>query len=76
MFLKFEALIGTVTLKGTVSGKRNEWMISVTSPGGITKTNETVEKDWAPLLNEMLAAAHEATIKRRFPGRESAEARR
>jgi hypothetical protein len=69
MFLKFEALIGTVTMTGSVSGKRNEWSVSVTGPGGVTKTDETVEKDWSPLLNEMLAAAHDDAICRRFPER-------
>jgi hypothetical protein len=67
MLLKFEALIGTVTLTGSVSGKRGEWAITVNGPGGFTRSDETVEKDWAPLLNEMLAAAHEAVIRRRFP---------
>ena len=77
MFLKFEALIGTVTLTGSVSGKRNEWTVSITAPGGFTKTDETTEKTWFPLFSEMLAAASEAALRRRFPGRESAsEARR
>jgi hypothetical protein len=69
MFLKFEALVGTITLTGTVSGKRGEWAVTITAPGGITRSDETVEKDWAPLFNEMLAAAHEAAIRQRFPER-------
>jgi len=72
MLLKFECLVGTVTLNGTVHGKRNAWSITVTAPGGITKTDETVESDWAPLLNEMLASAHDAVIRRRFPERQGA----
>ena len=72
MLLKFEALIGTVTLTGTVSGKRNEWSVTVTTPGGSSKTDETVERDWAPLLNEMLASAHDAVIRKRFPERQGA----
>ena len=72
MLLKFEALIGTVTLTGTVSGKRGEWAVTITAPGGHTKTDETTERTWFPLFSEMLTAASEDAIKRRFPGRESA----
>ena len=69
MLIRGEALIGTVTVAFAVSGRRNEWMVSITSPGGVTKSGETVEKDWAPLLNEMLADAHDDAIRRRFPER-------
>jgi len=74
MLLKFECLISTVTLTGTVSGKRNEWTVCVSGPGGYARTSETVERDWAPLLNEMLANAHDAAIRKRFPERQGGEA--
>jgi len=63
MLLKFECLIGTVTLTGAVSGKRYEWQVTVSAPGGITRTDETVERHWAPLLDEMLTATHDAVLR-------------
>ena len=77
MLIRGEALIETITLAFTISGQRNEWSVTITQPGGIVTQDETVEATWYPLLNEMLAAAHEAAIKRQFPGRQIAsEARR
>ncbi|MGA7209624.1 MAG: hypothetical protein WBV76_14780 [Pseudolabrys sp.] len=72
MLIRGEALIDTITLAFTISGKRGEWSVSITAPGGVVTSDETTEKTWYPLLTEMLAAAHDAAIKRRFPGRESA----
>ena len=72
MLIRGEALIDTITLAFTISGKRGEWSVSITAPGGVVTSDETTEKTWHPLLTEMLAAAHDAAIKRRFPGRESA----
>jgi hypothetical protein len=65
MLIKGEALISTVTLNFAVHGKRHEWTVTVTAPGGISKTDETVERHWAPLLDEMLVAAHDAVLRNR-----------
>ena len=75
MFLKFEALVGTVTLTGTVSGQRGEWAVSITAPGSITTSDETTERTWFPLFSEMLAAAADGANRRRFPERPSEAAR-
>ena len=39
MFMKFEVLIGTVTVSGTISDKKNEWTVSMTAPGGIGRNS-------------------------------------
>jgi hypothetical protein len=71
MFIRGEALIGTFTFGFTIHGQRGEWKVSVTGPNGLNKSDETVERDWAPLLNELLASAHDAALRRRFPERHS-----
>jgi hypothetical protein len=67
--LKFEALVSTVTLTGSIHGQRNNWTVSVNAPGGITETSTTVDDDWSRLFNAMLASAHDAVIRKRFPER-------
>ena len=69
MLIKGEALISTVTLNFSVHGKRNEWTVSVSAPEGASWTDETVERHWAKLLDELLVAAHDAVIRKRFPER-------
>lgn len=71
MLLKFEALIGTITLTGSVSGKRGEWCVSITAPGGVVTSDETTERTWFPLFSEMLSAAFENANRRRFPERQN-----
>jgi len=65
MFMKFEVLVGTVTVTGTISGKRNEWTVRIEAPGGIVTTDETVELTPYPLLSEMLVAAIDNAKRRR-----------
>jgi hypothetical protein len=67
MFIRGEALVDTVTISFTISGSRGDWTIQTTSPGNITKEDQTTEKTWYPLLTEMLAAAFENANRRRFP---------
>ena len=69
MLIQGTALMSTVTLAFSVSGKRNEWTVTVSGPGNVSRTSETVERHWAPLLDEMLLAAHDAVIRKRFPER-------
>jgi hypothetical protein len=69
MLIRGEALIDTITLAFTISGKRREWSVTITAPGGMTQ-DETVAAIWYPLLNEMLAAAFESANRRRFPERQ------
>lgn len=69
MLIRGEALIDTVTLAFTISGKRGEWAVSVTAPGNIATSDETVEATWYPLFTEMLASAFENANRRRFPER-------
>jgi hypothetical protein len=69
MLIKGEALIQTFTFGFSISGQRNEWRIAITAPGGVTTSDETTEKTWYPLLNEMLSAAFESANRRRFPER-------
>src|SRR5262249_10086333 len=40
-------------------------------PGGVSKTDETVEPPLTPLFRKMLVAAHDAVIRKRFPERHS-----
>ena len=70
MLIRGEALIDTITLAFTISGKRREWSVTITAPGGIMTQDETVAATWYPLLNEMLAAAFESANRRRFPERQ------
>ena len=72
MLIKGEALIDSVTLAFTVSGKRGEWKVSVTAPGGTATEDETVEATWYLLLNEMLLAAYETVRRKRSLVREAA----
>jgi hypothetical protein len=71
MYIKGEALHGTFTIGFTISGQCGDWTIRTTSPGNITKEDQTTEKTWFPLLSEMLSAAFEAANRRRFPERQS-----
>jgi hypothetical protein len=66
MLIKGEVLISTVTLNFSVHGKRYAWVVSVSGPGGVSKTDETVERHWAPLLDELLVAANDAVLRRRL----------
>ena len=66
MFIKGEALHGVFTVSFTISGERGDWTIRTTSPGNITKEDQTTEKTWYPLLSEMLSAAFEAANRQRF----------
>ena len=54
MFIKGEALEGTITVSFTISGKRGEWRVSITAPGGIVTEDETVEASWDQLFKELL----------------------
>ncbi|MGA7153784.1 MAG: hypothetical protein WBY84_20650 [Pseudolabrys sp.] len=77
MLIRGEALIDTITLAFTISGKRGEWSVSITAPGGVVTSDETTERTWFPLFTEMLASSYENACRRRFPGRQIAsEARR
>jgi hypothetical protein len=67
MCLKFEALVGTLT--GTVSGKRGEWAVTTTAPGGVVTADETTARTWFPLFSEMLATDFENANRRRFSER-------
>src|SRR5262249_12964701 len=60
------ALIGAYTFGYTVHGQRGEWKVSITSPGNITKSDETTERTWYPLFTEMLSEAYHAAQKKRF----------
>ena len=75
MLIRGSALAGTVTVEFTISGKRNEWTVSVTAPGAVTTSDETVEATWYPLFNEMLTAAVENANRRRFPERQKVAVR-
>ena len=66
MFIKGEALHGVSTIGFTISGERGDWTIRITSPGNITKEDQTTEKTWYPLLSEMLTAAFENASRRRL----------
>ena len=77
MLIRGEALVDTVTIAFTISGPRNDWNVTITTSGGITGTDATIERTWFPLFTEMLAAAFESANRHRFPGRKIAsEARR
>ncbi len=51
MLIRGEALIETITLAFTISGKRGEWAVSITAPSGVVTSDETTEKTWYPLLH-------------------------
>ena len=72
MFIKGEALVGTVTVAFTISGQKNDWTVTVTSPDGVVTTDETVESRPYVLFSEMLTAAVEGANRRRFPERQGA----
>jgi hypothetical protein len=76
MLLQFNALLGTVTVTGTISGKHGAWTITLAGPHGYARTTETAElfDVVGPLLQDMLTAAHDAVIRNRFPKRYSSEA--
>ena len=65
MLIKGEVLSGTITVSFTISGKRNEWEVTITAPGGIVTTSETVELTPYPLFSEMLRTAVENANRRR-----------
>ena len=65
MFIKGEALVGTVTVSFTISGQKNDWAVSITAPGEIVTTDETVELTPYPLFSEMLRTAVENANRRR-----------
>jgi hypothetical protein len=67
MFMKFEVLTGTVTLSGTVSGKRGDWTVRITSPGGVTTEDQTTERTWFPLWTELVSAASDNEKRKRVP---------
>jgi len=71
-FTKFETLVGTVTLTGTISGKPYEWTITVVAPGGIVTTDETTERTPQALWDEMRSAAYRSVMRRRFPDQREA----
>ena len=54
---KAKSCNGTHTLGFTVSGERGGWTVRITSPGGITIEDETTERHWHLLFNEMLTKA-------------------
>jgi hypothetical protein len=67
MLLKGEALIGTFTFTFAAHGKRGEWHVTVTAPGGMTSECETQEATPYALLNEMLADACDSASHQRIP---------
>jgi hypothetical protein len=69
MFLRFEVLDGTITLNGTVSGSRGAWKVSISAPGCVVAEDETTERNWHTLFEEMLATAFKNASRRRFPER-------
>ena len=71
MLMRGEALIDTVTLAFTISGKRGEWKVSVTAPGATATEDETAEANWYLLLNEMLLATYVTVRRKRYPAREA-----
>jgi hypothetical protein len=56
MFVKFEILVGTVTLTGTVHGESGNWSVAVKS-GSETLSDETAERSWHTLFDELVAEA-------------------
>ena len=72
MYMTFSVLIGTVTVTGTISGKKNDWTVSMAAPGAVTKTEETVEAGPYVLFSEMLRDAVENANRRRFPAQREA----
>ena len=57
MFIKLEILEDTVTLTGTVHGKRYEWEVILTSPSGEVFKDQTGEREWHTLYNELFESA-------------------
>ena len=68
MLIRGEALIETITLAFTISGKRGEWAVSITAPGGVVTSDETTERTWFPLFTEMLASSYEMLVAGDFRG--------
>jgi hypothetical protein len=71
MFIKGDCLIGPHTFTFTVHGQRGEWKVTVIGPAGYSKSDETAERQWHSLFNEMLATAYENANRRRFLERRS-----
>jgi hypothetical protein len=67
MLLQGTALVGSFTFIFSVSGKRNDWKVSVTSPSGITDERETNELTPYSLFNTMLASASDRASHQRIP---------
>jgi hypothetical protein len=65
MLMKGEALIGTFTLAFTVSGERGNWTVAVSGPSGETLQDETCERSWHVLFDELLAEACAAARRQR-----------
>lgn len=79
MLIKGEVLVGTFTFQFSVHGQRNQWALTLTAPafpGSITTEDQTTEATWYPLFTEMLSDAYEGACRKRFPGRQIAEATR
>ena len=53
------------------SGERGNWTVRITSPGGVTTEDETTERHWFLLFNEMLTKAFDAARRRRTGGIEA-----
>jgi hypothetical protein len=69
VLLKGEALIDSFTLGFAISGKRNDWKVSVTGPGDIAEEAETRAATPYELFDEMLLSVYAAAVRYRFPGR-------
>jgi hypothetical protein len=65
--LQGTALVGAFTFSFSAHGKRGEWHVAVTTPGGITSERETQEDKPYGLLNEMLVAALDSASHQRIP---------
>jgi hypothetical protein len=71
MLLKGEALIDSFTLGFAISGKRNEWKVTVSGPGNIAVEAETRAAEPYQLFDEMLLSVYAAAVRYRFPGRKA-----
>jgi hypothetical protein len=69
MLIKGDVLIQSITLNFSIHGKRNEWTVAITAPGGVVTEDETVEATWYPLFTELLSTAYESACRQRFPER-------
>jgi hypothetical protein len=67
MVLQGTALVGTFTFSFSVSGKRNDWKITITSPNGVVDERETDAAGPYSLFNDMLANACDHASHSRIP---------